>query len=65
MRSLSLTELLLILNFMRAVQTIAVIGIQDGGTFTELSSDRYRYIVLKYKTEVKENNLYVQAGFSC
>lgn len=65
MRSLSLTKLLLILNFMRAVQTIAVIGIQDGGTFTELSSDRYRYIVLKYKTEVKENNLYVQAGFSC
>lgn len=65
MRSLSLTKLFLILNFMRAVQTIAVIGIQDGGAFTELSCDRYRYIVLKYKTEVKENNLYVQAGFSC
>lgn len=42
---------------MRALQTIAVIGIQDGGAFAELSCDRYRYIVLKYKTEVKENNL--------
>lgn len=65
MCSLSLTKVFLILNFMRTVQTIAFVGIQDGGTFTELSSDRYRYIVLKYKTEVKENNLCVQAGFSC
>lgn len=30
----------------------------------ELKSIRYYYIVLKYETEVKENNLFAQAGFS-